>query len=296
MPSLQLSHRAAAGTVVIALVGMFLPPRLVAETPAPIALSGYNADIVTEAKKSVRFAQPVDLSGAAWFEAGAVDDIGNRHNDGLPASGFASSYTNPLTGGHTSFAFQPFSANNALFLRYGGVNTGQLDFVEPAAFDTLAILAAGYNATPTTSGSLSLLFSDGTRSNPFPFNAFDWGFGASNVAIGGLGRNQSVGSDGKAFFYLRPVPFALYETDVDLVGRGLSGKTITGIAFTGSTDIDPPGFPSMSVFAVSGSGKRVPSVPEPGSLALIVAGLPAAKLRRRRAAAAFEQECNRTAA
>jgi hypothetical protein len=272
---------------VLVLAGAGLLP-LYAAAPTPIALTGYNYDIVTDANEATRFAQPNDIGTAAWFESGAVDDGGVQHLDGLPQAGFTSAFTNTVTGGQTAFGLAPFNGNNALLLRNNGVNTGTMQMAEQASYESLAILASGYNASSTDLGSVVLNFADGSHSGAISYNAFDWGFGATNVALGGKGRNSDVGGDGRAFNYNRPVPFATYETDLDLVALGFADKPIQSLTFTGGTVSDQPGVPghgpSTSIFAVSGSGGRTSSVPEPGSLAMLLTGLPAACLlgRRRR--------------
>src|SRR5215471_17954322 len=79
-----------------------------AQSPNPIALSGYNSDIVTDADKVVRFATPADIGTADWFETGALDDNGDQHNDGLVVGNFNSAFTNTVSGGHSIFQLQPF--------------------------------------------------------------------------------------------------------------------------------------------------------------------------------------------
>jgi hypothetical protein len=242
-----------------------------AQSLAPIALTGYNTDIVTDANKAVRFATPDDIGTADWFEAGAVDDGGTRHEDGLTAGSFASAFTNSVTGGHTLFQFQPFDGDNVLLMRYSSSNTGTLHFVTPGAYNTLAILASGYNASPTDQGTFVINFTDGTSSQPLPYNAFDWGFGQSNIALGDRGRNYDSGPDGTSFNYNKPVPFAMYETDLNLAALGLNTKPISSLFFTGGTVSDQPGVPnhgpSTSIFGVSGV-----AVPEPGCMALLTTG------------------------
>jgi hypothetical protein len=274
----------------VCLLGMLLLisrvcslPAGMAQAPSPISLTGYNLDIVTDANKAVRFATPLDIGTADWFEKGAVDDNGFVRNDGLPAGNFTSAFTNSVTGGHTAFQFQPFNGNNALLMRYPSSNTGSLSLATPRAYNSLAILAAAYNSAAAGMGTVVINFTDGSHSAPLSYNAFDWGFGPSNVAIGGLGRNFDSGN-GTAFNYNQPVPFGLFETDLNLAALGLNVTPISSLTFTGGIVSDQPGVPnhgpSTSIFAVSGS-----SVPEPSSViraALGLAGLVARVWRRRK--------------
>jgi hypothetical protein len=236
---------------------------------SPIAVTGFNRDVVTDANTSVRYADSVDIGTAAWFESGAVDNNGTAHPDGLPAGLLTSAFTNPLTGGHTAFQLQPFSSNNALLMQYPSSNSGTLTFTTPSRYQTLSLLAAGYNAASNGVGTVVINFTDGTHSQPLNYIASDWGFGTTNIAIDGRGRNFNRGSDGKAFNYNQPVPFKLYETDLDLNALGLSALPISSLTFTGGTISDQPGVPNhgplTTIFAVSGT-----SVPEPNALALLL--------------------------
>jgi hypothetical protein len=236
---------------------------------SPIAVTGFNRDVVTDANTSVRFADSVDIGTAAWFESGAVDNGGTAHQDGLTAGFLTSAFTNSVSGGHTVFQFQPFSSNNALLMQYPSSNSGTLAFTAPSRYQTLSLLSAGYNAASNGVGTVVINFTDGSHSQPLNYIASDWGFGTTNIAIDGRGRNFDRGSDGKAFNYNQPVPFKLYETDLDLNALGLSALPISGLTFTGGTVSDQPGAanhgPFTTIFAVSGT-----SVPEPNALTLLL--------------------------
>lgn len=270
-------HSVGLCSALVCAYGVMLTDSAKAQTPTPISLSGYNTDVVTDANTAVRFATPTDIGTADWFEKGAADDGGTIHNDGMPAGSFTSSLTNSVSGGHTLFGLQPFNGSNTMLMRYPSGNTGTLSVVTPHAFSNLAILASGYNAASNGTGTVVIDFQDGTHSAPLSYNAFDWGTGASHVAIGGLGRNSNS-SAGTAFVYNKPVSFGMYETDLDLVALNLNLKPIVSFTFVGGTVSDQPGVPNhgpyTGIFAVSG----VP-VPEPSTLALAAVGALAAMLR-----------------
>jgi plastocyanin len=74
--------------------------------PAPITVTGYSTDVISDMDPSARFAQPFGASTFAWFEAGAVDDSGVQHHDGLPAGlSFISA-----TGSGATYQIQPAAA------------------------------------------------------------------------------------------------------------------------------------------------------------------------------------------
>ena len=263
----RLTHRLSA----IFLVAINAAPIAWGQTPQPISLTGYNVDVVSEANTATRFAQPFDMGTAAWFETGAVDSDGATHQDGLPAGGFTSAYTNSITGGHTKFSFQPFTANNALQMNSIGVNIETLTLATPAAYRSLSVLAASGNAKPNDTSTFVLHFVDGSASAPLVFDAFDWGTGQSNIAIGGKGRNYDIGGSGRDFHYNQPVPFAMYETDINLQALGYGSKAIQSLTFTGLPDTGTVYHPRTNVFAISGA-----AVPEPSGFALLTVGVASA--------------------
>src|SRR5262249_50603496 len=118
-------------------------------------------------------------------------------------------------------------------------------------------------------GTLTLNFSDGTQGGPFSYDASDWNVfrvgDTSHVALGPLGRNLAIGSDGSGFLYSGVSNYVLYETDIDLAALGLAGKTLESITFTPVTNGLQPSI--TGVFAVSGV-----AVPEPSALTLLGVG------------------------
>ena len=165
-------------------------------------------------------------------------------------------------------------------MRFPSTNTASLSLTTPHAYSNLAILAAGYNAASNGTGTVVINFVDGSQSAPLAYNAFDWGTGTSHFAISNLGRNFDSGPSGTAFNYNKPVPFGMYETDIDLAALGLNGIPISSLTFNGGTVSDQPGVPNhgpdTGIFAVSGV-----AVAEPSTLLLASAAVLVALLARR---------------
>jgi hypothetical protein len=252
----------------LAIVTMSLAvPSTVAAGPIPITLTGYNQDVVTDANPATRFAtnfdSPIGFNGSAWFEAGT-----NGHADGLPSG---QTFTS-ATGSGAVFQLQPANGNNILRVGGGAPSLGTLSLVNPGAFNSLAILASSGGAFALSKGPVTLNFADGTTAT-FSYNAFDWNQntpGASPfVALGGLARNFNVGPNGTSFVYDNVVPFALYETTIDLAALGLNNKTLDSLTF------GPAAVPNGSgIFAVSGDPAAVQAaIPEPATLALFGLGV-----------------------
>jgi hypothetical protein len=211
--------------------------------PLPVLVTGYSADVISDKDASARFAQASHADTFAWFEAGGVDDIGAQHNDGLPAGlAFVSA-----TGSRATYHIQAANINNVLQLSAG--QTGKLTLTTPTAYSTLYVLASSGDGTPSSVGSGTINFADGSQ-QAFTYNSFDWcngpgGLHAEAVLVGPTGR-ADVGPDGTAFGYNQDCDFQVYETLI-AIDPSHAGVAIASIDFTGA----PDAFLS-NIFGVSG--------------------------------------------
>jgi hypothetical protein len=211
--------------------------------PVPVLMTGYSADVISDKDAPARFAQPFHGGTFAWFESGAVDDDGTQHNDGLPAGlTFVSA-----TGSRATYQLQPANATNVLQL--GAGETGTLTLTTPAAYSTLYVVASSGDGTPSSVGSGSINFADGST-QAFSYNSFDWcngqgGLHPEAVLSGPIGR-ADVGSNGTAFAYNQDCDFQLYET-VIAIDPAHAGVAISRLDFTGAPDAS-----LSSIFGVSG--------------------------------------------
>ena len=199
----------------------------------PIALTGWNEDVVLENAVTRSLTRDFDSSGASWFEAG-LDD----HADGLPASGTFASVANT----NVVFRLEPYT--NANVLRLSATNaSGALILTAPGPYLIVSVLAASGNGRGF--GALMLHFSDGSSSPAMGFDALDWFDQSPSLAIAGLGRDQFAGSELE--YQSGGNGFGLFQTDIDLRALGLSDRTLTGITF-----LKPAGPSVTGIFAVSG--------------------------------------------
>jgi lysophospholipase L1-like esterase len=214
--------------------------------PLPIAVTGYSADVICDKGASARFAQPFDSGTFAWFEAGAVDDSGAQHNDGLPAGlTFVSA-----TGSRATYQIQPSNANSVLQL--GAGQTGTLTLTTPAAYTTLYVLGSSGDGTSSSVGSGNITFADGST-QAFSFNTFDWcnglysqgGLLPEAVLSGPIGR-ADVGPSGTAFTYNQDCDYQIYET-VIAIDPSHAGVAIASIDFAAAPDAY-----FSNIFGVSG--------------------------------------------
>lgn len=211
----------------------------------PIALSGWNADVVFECGPSTS-AESFDRPGQrssdyplyAWFESGL-----EGHADGLPASRrFAS-----LANTNVLYEFQPYSTNNVLLLT-SAKPAGKLVLLEKSAYRCLWVLAAAGGGE--SASSLLLHFADGTDSEAIPCPVPDWWSGSESrltktAAITRLGRSN--GQQGFSYEEYGDDGFALYQTKIELTVLKLDGKAIQSITFTKFR-----GAATVGIFAVSG--------------------------------------------
>jgi hypothetical protein len=158
---------------------------------------------------SARFAQPYGTGTFAWFGAGAVDDDGVPHNNGLPAG---LTFVSATRSGST-YQIQPANANSVLQLGAGQTGT----FTNPAAYSTLYVIASSGDGTSSSVGGGTINFADGST-QAFSYNSFDWcngqgGLHPEVVLTGPIGR-ADVGPDGTAFVYYQDCDFQVYEAAI----------------------------------------------------------------------------------
>ena len=148
----------------------------------PVSLTGFNAALL--ASNNATAGNP----GATGF------DIPNDYclyqqglsggTQGLPLGGSFPSQCDSTT----VFQLGPYGAADALIMGDTHASSGTLSLASPAAFNSLAILAASANGGGQ--GTFVLNFTNGTHSPVFAFNCQDWFNTVTNVAIQGFGRLQ----------------------------------------------------------------------------------------------------------
>jgi hypothetical protein len=226
----------------------------------PIALSGFNRDVVVESTaaggNTAPYGQAFDVAHAyALFEAGLPADNysgGNPTVEGLPASGSITS----ILDGVTVFQLQPYTASNVLFLT-PSAPTGTLTLTTPAAYASLSVLATSANGGG--GGTFVLQFTDGTSSGPMTFSAPDW-FNNLDAACTHFGRIDC----GNLGVFDTDNPSAnnpnLYQTTVNLAAKGLQTRKISSLTFTMLTGGDATASTCTGVFAVSGAATQPPAI------------------------------------
>jgi hypothetical protein len=222
---------------------------------APIAVTGFNRDLVVESGSSgPAYTTATELNpgeGTAFYQSGL-----SGKSYGLPAGG---SFTSALDSA-TVFQFQSYTASNALVLNTStGLTTGTLSLATPQLYNRIAILAHSASATATSAGTLTLTFKDGTTfiTN---YSAPDW-FNNSGYALSGMERiNLSAGTTQG-----NPGNPRFYQTSIDLKTLfGSTNKALSSLTFARASSAS-----STAIYAISGElAAQVPAsiAAQPSSL------------------------------
>jgi len=220
----------------------------------PIALNGFNAALLAPntATAGSPGATAFDVPNNYCFYQQGLSG-GTR---GLPLNGVFSSQSDSST----AFQLGPYGASDALLLGNGYPASGTLTLATPEAFNSLTILASSANGGGQ--GTFVVNFTDGSHSLAFAYNAQDWFYVVTNVAIQGFGR-LGLGSSLNIQDNGDTNP-NLYQTTIYLAALGLT-KPVASIMFSkpagGTTQ-------TTAIFAVSGMPASVP-VQTPTGLAAI---------------------------
>lgn len=146
----------------------------------PVAVTGYNADVVANGVGSATTSTTADVDGANYaFMANDFNPSGALPTSYMPPSGMVySTFTSGVT-----FQLAPYNANNSL--RIASTGTGTLTFnTSQSATDVYLLAVSGSGATTVT---FTVTFTDATTQTFSNVSIADW-YGGTNFAIRGLGR------------------------------------------------------------------------------------------------------------
>ena len=205
----------------------------------PLSFSGFNARLLAPnyATPSSPGATAFDIpNNYCFYEAGL-----SGSTRGLPLNRTFPS----LADTATAFQLGGYGVADALLLGYNNPKSGTLTLSSPQAYKSLAILASSANGGGL--GTLMLNFADGSKSPVFNFNAQDWFYTVTNVALQGFGRLNlgtafTIEDNGSA----NP---NLYQTTLNLSSLGLTGP-VSSITFSNPANAGSQ--QTTAIFAISG--------------------------------------------
>lgn len=203
-----------------------------AQNYAPIAVTGFNADVIAEATPALSTTS-TSMDGSDYVLYSQAYGTGFGTGTGLPNSGL-------ITSGSSSYQLAPYTSNNAIFLATG--ETDSLELTTPASYSSLSFL--GFSTEGPGTVLFVIKFTDNSamvvNSTALP----DW-FNGSGAVTGGFDR---TGRSGDTPDYSTFQPY-LYRINVNLscADQAKQVKTILVINTTPSPSI------KTAIFAVSGA-------------------------------------------
>jgi hypothetical protein len=206
----------------------------------PIALTGFNQDVIVEASAtdpSLATTVPFDGSGKGgnnvWYEEGFGGP--SAGNTGLPPSG--STFTS-LANPQVSFTMQPYTASNVAYMP-AAHSTVTLSLSSPGSFRSLNFLAAAAFGAANITATLN--FADGSTTST-TLSVPDW-FNGANAAWLTAGRIQRSTGASISFSPTNP---RLYEFDY-LLNPADTFKVLNSVTFLENAGNE------SGVFAISGA-------------------------------------------
>lgn len=245
----------------LAIAGACLVPVTGSAAVTPIAVTGWNRDIIygvgDGTVTSSMDAGPGSTAQLSWYSLGKE---GSAAGTGLPIAETAS-----ISGSGASFLLQPATSLNALHLAVG--QSGSLALVTPASYSIITLFGATGNGSYT--GTVTINFSDLTTQVFAAGNiAQDW-FNGSGTAAFANGRYN-----GTSYSTSTNNP-RLYEQSY-AIDPANQGKTVVSVTVTDSA-LAGGSLGAGAILAISGQ-----VVPEPSAVTLLGAAGALGLLRRRR--------------
>jgi gliding motility-associated-like protein len=156
---------------------------LAAQTYVPVAVTGFNNDVVAEAGTSATAVTTTSLDLSFYLLYSTAFAAANGLSAGVPDNG-------TITNGNRTYQLAPYNAGNGLYLSAAGhvpntAASGTLALTTPAAFSKLSLLLFSTEGSSVINAMLH--FTDGTWANAGSAHIDDW-FDGGNAIISGVGR------------------------------------------------------------------------------------------------------------
>lgn len=207
----------------------------------PVALTGFNADVVADIPGNAAGSTTADYDNVnyVWMSASY-----NPSGTYLPVGGLITSVV-PSTPGLT-YQLQPYTANNTL--RMPGTSTGILNFVTPQSAQTVYVL--GSTGSGVGTATITITFTDLTT-QVFTGVVFpDW-YNGANYAMIGVGRTNRVTN----VISNDPNNPRLYQSPLALLPSNY-GKQIQSVSFSNTGGV-------LNIMAISIDTPPIPCTGTP---------------------------------
>ncbi|MDP4261860.1 MAG: gliding motility-associated C-terminal domain-containing protein [Bacteroidota bacterium] len=218
---------------------------LPAQNFSPVAVTGFNQDVIAEGGPSSLATTTFPLDGVTTSNmiiyTAAFRAFAGFSGGGIPDNGI-------ISDGAGSYQLAPYTGNNALLLQR--TQSGDLNFVTPGQYSKLRVLC--FSAEGASLVNATVFFTDGSSTAYISnYSLADWFYGTTNTVITGYGRCKRVAGPpyGEEAFPVNP---KMYYIEISLSCAD-QAKTIARINFANSSP-GPTGFiyPNSIFFAISG--------------------------------------------
>lgn len=153
-----------------------------AQTYSPVAISGFNQDVIAESGTSSLTTTTMPLDGVTVSNK-VMYSVAFKAANGFAGGGIADNGT--IVNGTSTYQLAPYTGNNALLLPRG--QNGDLIFTTPAKYTSIRLLAFSTEASSLINATV--YFTDGTTAAGVAnYTLPDWFNGTPNLVLGGFGR------------------------------------------------------------------------------------------------------------
>lgn len=211
---------------------------------SPIAVTGFNQDVIAESGTSSLTTTTVALDGVAASNK-VMYSVAFRTANGFGGGGLPDNGT--IVNGTSTYQLAAYNGNNAVVIPRS--QTGTMTFTTPAQYATIRLLCFSTEGASLVSGTIN--FVGGTTTAIPSFTVNDWFNNSTNLVLSGFGRcTRSTPATGAGDYPSNP---NMYYVNIPLScadrQKSIQSITLNNVTTAGS---NAP-FPNAVFFGISGS-------------------------------------------
>jgi len=230
--------------IIVSFYICFLISNASAQSFTPVALSGFNQDVVAETGTSSLTTTTLALDGITVSDK-VMYTLSFRTNVGFGGGGIPDNGT--IVDAAGTYQMQAFNGNNALIVQRN--QNADLNLVTPASFNVIRILC--FSTEGPSLINATLFFTDGSSTNAITgYSLGDWFNNNANLVLSGFGRcTRATPASGADAYSLNP---RLYYIEIPLSCADRH-KSLQKINFANVTTAGTNApYPNAVFFALSG--------------------------------------------
>jgi gliding motility-associated-like protein len=228
----------------ISLLFFFIQGNIFSQSFTPVAVTGFNHDVIAESGTSSLTTTTIPLDGVTVSNK-VMYNVTFRTTNGFGGGGIPDNGTIADAAG--SYQLAPYTGSNALLLQR--TQTGDLTLTTPAKFNSVRVLC--FSTEGVSAVNVTLTFTDATTTSVLTNYALaDWFNGNTNLVLSGFGRcTRATPASGADAFPTNP-RFYYINIPISCVNKE---KLLQKISFTNVTTAGTNApYPNAVFFAVSG--------------------------------------------